>query len=1118
MIFQTAGWLLVGKFSFFWMGSRVWFPGLLLLVPSMPLMLVAFHRLFGVWQNLKVIYVLTIPSILGISFFAYIEENEAVCVVLGSLSSFIFALYTAFSVSGKKFRLSTGLRRGVFWVYLFIALTLLWRLVDSIKAASEGNYSADAATTLNLLMAFPFFIIAIAPSLVFFSACLQVSESRTIDSEARFAELINSVDGILWQADARTADFTFVSAKAERLLGYSQAEWLTPGFWTTRMHPGDLSWAPAYCQDKSLELIPHEFEYRMLSKDGKTVWLRDIVTVEAEEGRPRWLRGVMVDITEKKLAQEKLQRLTFMYELLSNCRRIIAQTSTEKELFDAIVRLCVTNNYIPLAWIGLPEDDSSQVRIAAAAGSVTAYLDEVRVSLSPGLEEGRGPTGTAMREKHDVIVNYPDSLPSDKWSERRQKYGLHSYAAITFRLSGIRVGSLNLYAAEEGFFTAEIIGLFDQLGADLGRALDRIEAERWRSFAEQALRENQLLLDFALEATVDAVWDYDVPSGTVRFFRHWEAMLGYDRGELPNDISAWESHVHPDDLRLSEAMLERYQRGDIPAFDMRIRVRNKYGQYLWVKDRGMIVERDATGQASRIIGTLKNIDVDVKRAEESQQNAALLDAIFEAAPVSIAVLNAQKKLLRANPASGRIAGVTTDAELQKALTSLEFFFPDGTAYPQGEVPIPLALPEIERDYTAVFGFRSSTGQKIRWVSMTSRYLEPVGLIVRIATEITEVIESESALRESEQKFRHIFESAPIGITLFDSAGNPTSLNPEVMRQSGIEGTVSMADVADWRFIDESGRTVALEEMPLYVSVRQKRPVRDFIFGRQFPERVRWFSSTMVPMADIGMYAGYLVELTDLVNAKREVSQLAASLEETVAQRTRELQEINGELEAFSYSLSHDLKAPLTRAESWLNIIDHEFRTALGEKGKGMLVYVRNEIGAMKRMNEAMLALSRVARSNIEPVNASLTAKATEIIGQLREEHGDAVIEFSVPENAVVHADSELLRILLRNLLENAVKFSRGQNPIRIEIGCTAEDQHFLCFVRDHGVGFDMRYADKLFAPFQRLHAETEFPGTGIGLATAQRIVHRHGGKIWAESQPGQGTTVFFTLSRGSGES
>lgn len=1089
-------------------------PGSILLVASSVFLVRAYNGVLSFHQQTRWIFVLIGLATAGLGYFSWLLPHAPARVALSGIILGLVSVHVArvlvLAALAQHWRIAGAVATG--FIILGVAHFTRFAAAASAWPLAEPSKLPPAPTPL--LVYGPLVLWSIVPSLGFLAMQLDRLRREQQADQLRTTGIVDSVDGIVWEADARTVNFTFVSGKAIRLLGYSVEEWLTPGFWIRTMHPDDVTWVPEYCQAKSRELAPHEFEYRLIAKDGHIVWLRDIVSVAAEDGKARWLRGVMIDITESKKAAEKLQRLTFMYELLSNCRRIISQTSTESDLFSAIVRLCVTNNYIKLAWIGLPEDDSMLVRIAAAAGSVTAYLDDLRVSMSPRLAEGCGPTGTAMRELHDIVVNYPDRLPADQWSERRQKHGLHSYAAITFRLSGVRMGSLNLYAAEEGFFTADIIGLFDQLGTDLSAALDRIEAERWRSFAEQSLRENQMLLDFALEATVDAVWDYHVPSGTVRFFRHWEAMLGYEQGELQNDPLAWEAHVHPDDLRASDAMLESYRRGDIPAFDMRIRLRNKFGNYLWVKDRGIVVERDESGEATRIIGTLKNIDAEVKKAEESLQNAALLDAIFDASPVAIAVLNHRRELIKVNPAVERIARVANDADLKKAIAERMFFYPDGQPYPRGDVPAPLALPRFDQDYSAVFGFRDREKEDLRWVSMTTRYLADVGLVVCISTDITSVIESETALRESEQKFRNIFESAPIGITLFNSAGAPISLNPEVKRQSEIESTVSMDDVADWHFIDESGNRISLEDMPLSVSVREKRPVRDFIFGRQFSEKVRWFTSTVVPMTEIGMYAGYLVELTDLVNAKREISGLASTLEETVAQRTRELQEINAELEAFSYSLSHDLKAPLTRAESWLNILDHEFRSALGEKGKGMLVYVRNEIGAMKRMNEAMLALSRVARLNIQPVEASLTQKAQEIVQQLREENSDKVIELALPEYSIVYADPELLRILIRNLLENAVKFSRGKDPIRIEISCAAERQHFLCAVRDNGVGFDMQYADKLFAPFQRLHAEGEFPGTGIGLATAQRIVHRHGGKIWAQSQPGVGTTIYFTLPRG----
>jgi light-regulated signal transduction histidine kinase (bacteriophytochrome) len=166
---------------------------------------------------------------------------------------------------------------------------------------------------------------------------------------------------------------------------------------------------------------------------------------------------------------------------------------------------------------------------------------------------------------------------------------------------------------------------------------------------------------------------------------------------------------------------------------------------------------------------------------------------------------------------------------------------------------------------------------------------------------------------------------------------------------------------------------------------------------------------------------------------------------------------------------------------------------------------------MKRMIAAMLVLSRVSQQHLALTSVNLGKKVHQVLQQLQAEYPAEQIEFELLNDAAICADNELLHLLLHNLLENAVKFSRGQNPIRISIDAQPQDGMVLISVRDNGVGFDMRYADKLFAPLQRLHSQQEFPGMGIGLATAQRIVHRLGGKIWAESEPGNGAAFFFTL-------
>jgi light-regulated signal transduction histidine kinase (bacteriophytochrome) len=263
--------------------------------------------------------------------------------------------------------------------------------------------------------------------------------------------------------------------------------------------------------------------------------------------------------------------------------------------------------------------------------------------------------------------------------------------------------------------------------------------------------------------------------------------------------------------------------------------------------------------------------------------------------------------------------------------------------------------------------------------------------------------------------------------------------------------------------------------------------------------------------ELGLYAGILTDITEVVNARSALAAAKESLEMRVAQRTQTLTEVNAELETFSYSLSHDMKAPLTRIESWANVLQEEYRSVLGEEGQKSILFLKREIASMHEMIRSMLSLAKASRADLVPVQIDVSRLAAAEFSLLREQYGGLNIEFSVEPGLQVFADLALFTSLLRNLLDNALKFSSKKAKIEIHVGRLENAESPVFYVRDNGDGFDMRFADRLFGPFQRMHTQKEFPGTGIGLATAQRIVHRHGGRIWVESQKTVGTTFFFTI-------
>jgi len=271
--------------------------------------------------------------------------------------------------------------------------------------------------------------------------------------------------------------------------------------------------------------------------------------------------------------------------------------------------------------------------------------------------------------------------------------------------------------------------------------------------------------------------------------------------------------------------------------------------------------------------------------------------------------------------------------------------------------------------------------------------------------------------------------------------------------------------------------------------------------------------------ELGVLAGafntMLAEIQERDAALRasegSLRQLNAGLEQRVAVRTAELETSNRELEAFSYSVSHDLRAPLRAIDGFSKALLEDCGEALGETGARHLDRVRTAARQMGLLIDDLLNLARLSRTEMRRGPVDLAAVGKEIADTLTQAQPERQVSFVVPPRLTAEGDSQLLRVVLDNLLRNAWKFTSKKPAARIELGQTGTNGKTVFFVADDGAGFDMAHADLLFAPFQRLHRQSDFEGTGVGLATVQRIIHRHGGRLWAEGAVGTGATFYFTL-------
>ena len=264
--------------------------------------------------------------------------------------------------------------------------------------------------------------------------------------------------------------------------------------------------------------------------------------------------------------------------------------------------------------------------------------------------------------------------------------------------------------------------------------------------------------------------------------------------------------------------------------------------------------------------------------------------------------------------------------------------------------------------------------------------------------------------------------------------------------------------------------------------------------------------------------GSVVTGRDITEHKRiegEVRRLNEELEQRVQDRTGQLEAANKELEAFAYSVSHDLRAPLRGIDGWSLALVEDYGERLEGEARQYLHRIRADAQRMGRLIDAMLQLARVARTPITPRPVDLSALAETIVGRLRAAYPDRLVETVIEPGVIGHGDATLLEVAMSNLLDNAWKFCASRRPAHVAFGATRLDGEQVFFVRDDGVAFDMAYAEKLFGVFQRLHRTSEFPGTGVGLAIVQRIVHRHGGRVWAEAEVDHGATFSFTLEEGA---
>ena len=484
--------------------------------------------------------------------------------------------------------------------------------------------------------------------------------------------------------------------------------------------------------------------------------------------------------------------------------------------------------------------------------------------------------------------------------------------------------------------------------------------------------------------------------------------------------------------------------------------------------------------------------------------------LFESSPIPMWVYDAESlRMLAVNDAAIRRYGYSHDEFL--AMTIRDLDAPEDVPGVRGRGK----LRDSDEHFQRHARHRARDGTVIE-ADIHSGPIRFAGRRARqvLAHDVTERQKSEEAAARESALLRAVIDNLPDNIYVKDRESRYLLINPAGLKVSGAR-----------REEEVLGKTAAdfypAEDAALFDAEDQKvmtsgEPLlnRERVATSGDGEKT-WHLATKIPLRDrdgkiIGS-VGIGRDITELRRGAEMITRLNAELEQRVRERTAQLEAANRELEAFSYSVSHDLKAPLRSIDGLSRALREDFGPKLDAAGREFLERIGAASRRMGELIDDLLALSRVTRAEIVRAPVDLSAVAEEIVSDLHKSAPARNVHVEIAPHLIAQGDPNLLRVALENLLANAWKFSSGRLQAEIEVGATRRNEQTAYYVRDNGAGFDMAYANRLFAAFQRLHGTREFPGTGVGLATVQRVIFRHGGKVWAEGAVNRGATFYFTL-------
>jgi len=645
---------------------------------------------------------------------------------------------------------------------------------------------------------------------------------------------------------------------------------------------------------------------------------------------------------------------------------------------------------------------------------------------------------------------------------------------------------------------------------------DRKQAEQILQESEERYRiVSELTSDYAYKDRVDEHGNI-VPEW---FTESFTRITGYTLEET-HAPGFWQKLVHAEDINILLRHIQNILSGKPDTIEIRAITKN--GQLRWLRDYSNPVW-DA--EQKRVVGLYGAVQ-DITEYKQAQEKLLLQAHWLE--QINDAVITSDKNVVITawNPAAERIYGWRAEDVIGKRgedVLQTEFFsMTRAQALQQLEETgeFSAEITQLRKDGSRIYietrtvGLRDKHGHITGYVSANRDISERKQIETTLQTaheELEQKVQKRTAaLSEANALLQALMDNIPDHIYFKDTQSRFIRNSRSQATLLGLHDPAETVGKTDFDFFPHAAKSFAEEQEVM----RLGTPLVDFEEWVVWPDgREMWVSTTKMPLQNsegrtIGIF-GISRDITERKRNEQAIRQLNADLEKQAEQ----LQAAIKELEAFSYSVSHDLRAPLRAIDGYTRILVEDYEAILDDEGKRICSVISREARRMGQLIDDLLSFSRLGRKEIYASRIDMQALAHSVFEELAKEENRERIEFILRSLPAARGDSSLIRQVWVNLLANAIKFTSNKERAIIEVGSRQSEDEYIYYVHDNGAGFDMEYSNKLFGVFQRLHSENEFSGTGVGLAIVQRIIRRHGGRVWAEGEVEKGATFYFSLPR-----